>query len=74
MTPVGIVLDERYLRHLTGPGHPERPARLEAIETGLAEAGLLASCPRIEPRPVDPALVERVHAREFLQRLKRACQ
>ena len=74
MTPVGILLDERYQRHLTGPGHPERPARLEAIEAGLTEAGLLASCQRIEPRLVDPALVEHVHTREYLQRLKRACQ
>jgi acetoin utilization deacetylase AcuC-like enzyme len=74
MTPVGIVLDERYRRHQAGPGHPERPARLEAIESGLAEAGLLASCPRIEPRPIDPELVERVHTGEYLQRLRQACQ
>jgi acetoin utilization deacetylase AcuC-like enzyme len=74
MKDVGILLDERYRRHLTGAGHPERPARLEAIETGLGEAGLLESCPRIEPQPIEPELVEPVHSAEYIERLQRVCR
>jgi acetoin utilization deacetylase AcuC-like enzyme len=74
MAAVGIVLDERYRQHLTGDGHPERPARLEAIEAGLTEAGLLDSCTRIEPQPIEPALVELVHTGEYVERLQHACR
>ena len=30
-----FVLEERYLRHDTGPGHPERPERLQAVAEPL---------------------------------------
>ena len=29
-----------YLEHLTGAGHPERPARLRAVVEGAAAAGI----------------------------------
>ena len=35
MAPVLLVTHERYLDHDTGPGHPERPARLGAVLRGL---------------------------------------
>src|SRR5215470_3057160 len=31
MARTGVVIDERYLAHDTGPGHPERPARLQVL-------------------------------------------
>ena len=31
MAATGIVIDERYLQHDTGPGHPERPDRIAAL-------------------------------------------
>lgn len=40
---VGFVTDPDMNRHLTGPGHPERPGRLSAIAQALRQAGLLTS-------------------------------
>ena len=74
MTTCGILLDERFKRHTTGHGHPERPERLDAVREGLAEAGLLETCVRIEPVPLAETLIQRVHARDYLVRLDAACR
>jgi acetoin utilization deacetylase AcuC-like enzyme len=73
-TSCGILLDDRFKRHSTGHGHPERPERLDAIREGLHEAGLLNTCVRIEPTPLSEALIQRVHARDYLVRLDAACR
>ena len=31
MARTGVAIDERCLAHDTGPGHPERPERLEVL-------------------------------------------
>jgi len=74
MEPTGILLDERFKRHVTGHGHPERPQRLDAIEEGLREAGLLDACVRIEPTPLPEAQLQRVHTRDYLVRVDAACR
>ena len=48
MTSTGLVLDECFRRHDTGPGHAERPERIRAIATALQESGLIDRCRRIE--------------------------
>ncbi len=40
---VAFVTHPRFVDHLTGPGHPERPDRIRAIATAVREAGLLDS-------------------------------
>src|SRR3990170_828671 len=47
--PVGYVYDPLYLEH-GAPGHPENPARLQAIMAHLEESGLLARLRRVEVR------------------------
>ncbi len=74
MAAIGILLDERFKRHSTGHGHPERPERLDAIREGLEEAGLLTRCTRIEPTPIAEAHLQRVHSRDYLIRLDAACR
>ena len=74
MTSVGILLDDRFKRHNTGPGHPERSERLDAIEQGLENSGLLKKCLRIEPTPLSEAKIQRVHARDYLIRIDAACR
>lgn len=74
MRPTGILLDNRFRRHDTGRGHPERPERLDAIERGLKAAGLLDSCVRIEPISLPEAEILRLHTREYLLRLEAACR
>ena len=43
MKKTGFLYDKRYLLHETGPYHPEVPERLEAIYSGIEQAGLLPS-------------------------------
>lgn len=73
MSSVGLVLDDRFLEHDTGRGHPERPQRLVAVRDALQKAGILDACDRIDAAPVDPALVTQIHSREYVERLTRAC-
>ena len=47
----GLVTDDRYLLHLTGAGHPERPERASSIVAGLKKAGLFDRCVILPPRP-----------------------
>ena len=74
MKPLGILLDERFKRHYTGHGHPERPERLGAIEEGLQSSGVLEDCLRIQAPPLSEALIQLVHARDYLVRIDAACR
>ena len=69
----GLAQDQRFQRHLTGPGHPERPERLAHIASVLHERGLDEACKRIEVQPIDMRLVLRIHEQAYLERLERAC-
>ncbi len=74
MTRTGLAQDARFQQHLTGPGHPERPERLEAISEALAQQGLFESCVAIDPKPVDLQTLELVHHRDYIQRVQQACR
>jgi acetoin utilization deacetylase AcuC-like enzyme len=45
----GYVFDERCVRHVLEPGHPESPERLLAINRKLSEQGILENLVRIKP-------------------------
>ncbi|NOS99144.1 MAG: histone deacetylase [Phycisphaerales bacterium] len=74
MARTGLVLDDVFQRHLTGPGHPECPERLVAISDRLIERGLADRCTRIAPRAIDVEFLSRVHSRGYVDRLARACE
>jgi acetoin utilization deacetylase AcuC-like enzyme len=74
MARTGLAQDERFQQHLTGPGHPERPERLEAIASTLAERKLDEACKPIEVSPVDMKDVYRIHRQSYLNRFMRACE
>ncbi|HLN12595.1 MAG TPA: histone deacetylase [bacterium] len=59
-----------YRRHRTVPGHPERPERLDAIETLLARTPFGERLPRRTPEPVDDAHLARVHTRAHIERVR----
>jgi acetoin utilization deacetylase AcuC-like enzyme len=63
---------ERYLDHDPGRGHPERPARLQAVLDGVVQAGLGAALDRAAPRSATRADVERVHAGAQIDLIERS--
>ena len=63
-----------YLEHLAGPHHPERPARLEAVLSGVRRADLADALVPLEPQPATRADLERVHPSEYLDRIEKICR
>jgi len=74
MPKTGIVISERYEQHDTGPHHPECPERIRAIRERLDSLGLWSGVKLIDPKEIDLSLVERVHAREYIDELDYACR
>lgn len=58
-----------WAAHDAGPGHPERPARLDAVWRGIEAAGLAEAVLRAEPRAATRADLERVHTPAHLDAL-----
>jgi len=73
MPPAGYVYDPLYLEHGM-PGHPESPARLQAIISHLEESGVLARVTAIEPRDAAPDDIALVHSRELVARVRGAAE
>ena len=53
-------------RHDTGHGHPERPARLNAVEQGINDAGLSEAVGRLKGKQASLADLSRVHHERYL--------
>jgi acetoin utilization deacetylase AcuC-like enzyme/formylglycine-generating enzyme required for sulfatase activity len=70
----GFVYDEIYLKHLTGPGHPERPERLLAIIFTLKESGLYSKLYSLPSKKSPLKWIKTVHAEEYVERAKDACR
>jgi acetoin utilization deacetylase AcuC-like enzyme len=70
----GLAYHEDFLKHLTSPQHPERPARLLAILEGLDQAGLSKGLARLPVRPIEREWVLEIHSPEYVRRLEAACQ
>jgi acetoin utilization deacetylase AcuC-like enzyme len=70
---VGILFatHSRYLDHEAGHGHPERPARLEAVLTGARYGGVDDALSFVEPRRATRAEMERVHPARYLDAIER---
>jgi acetoin utilization deacetylase AcuC-like enzyme len=73
----GAVLVESHeacLGHDTGPGHPERPARLQAVAAGLSASGLGERLIRVTPRPARRDELELVHDPDHLDAIEQLCR
>ena len=64
---------ERFLDHDSGPGHPERPARLVAVERGIEAAGLVDALVAVAPVPASEQDLERVHPGPYRRSLEAFC-
>lgn len=63
----------RYLDHSAGYGHPERPARLEAVISGARVGGVDDALVFLDPRPASRDELERVHPKGYLDAIERFC-
>jgi len=72
MTKTGLVYDELYLLHDTGPHHPETAQRLTAILETLEDAGLLNKLLRIKPVPAERGVLELCHESSYIDSFKNA--
>ena len=66
----GLVYEEAYLRHVTPQGHPESPARLEAIMSCLEQQGLLGGLVRIAPAETKLEWIHAVHSPAYVQKAR----
>jgi acetoin utilization deacetylase AcuC-like enzyme len=72
--PVLFATHARYLDHVAGRHHPERPARLEAVLAGIEAADLGEALIPFAPRVATRAELERVHDAAYVDGVEQFCQ
>jgi acetoin utilization deacetylase AcuC-like enzyme len=66
-----LLIDPVYKQHDTGPGHPERPERYDALTQAFGRAGLTKSLLHVAPRPATEDEIALCHTRPYIQTVKR---
>jgi acetoin utilization deacetylase AcuC-like enzyme len=72
--PVLFATHERYLDHIAGGRHPERPARLEAVIAGVAAADLGDELIPFGPRAARREELELVHDAAYIDHIEQFCK
>ena len=70
--PTGLISSPVFLEHDTGPGHVERPERLQAIFKALGRSGIQGDIEPGEAQPVAADHVLAVHAEEHMETVRAA--
>ena len=68
---LGYVLDDIFVQHRAPSGHPERPARAEAIRDALVAAGIAGRGTKIATRLAKDHELAAVHGGAYLSELER---
>jgi acetoin utilization deacetylase AcuC-like enzyme len=66
-----LVLDDVFKRHDTGHGHPERPARYDAVSSAAEGAGALEHAVRIEPYLASLEHIALCHTEDYIEVARR---
>jgi len=76
MTETAVVYSPKYLRHKTGPRHPESPSRLRVIMRELNKSGILENerCSLVEPEIASINDLELIHDSDYIQRIRQFCR
>ena len=69
-----LFTSEKFKDHITGPGFPESPERLDAIMDHLEATGLSNELDIVEPNRKDKSLCKLVHDDEYISRVRHACE
>jgi acetoin utilization deacetylase AcuC-like enzyme len=70
-TRTALLIDPVFRQHDTGPGHPERPERYDALMRAFERAGLIESLLHVAPRPATEDEIALCHTRPYIQSVKR---
>jgi acetoin utilization deacetylase AcuC-like enzyme len=73
LLPTALLYDERYLLHQTGPDHPERPERIEAVWEYLQKRDFFPSLLLLKPADAPLEWIQEVHEPSYIERVKVAC-
>ncbi len=68
-----FVSHPRFWEHDTGYGHPERPARLDAVRAGLHRSGIDDVIEPLKPRPATETELGAVHPPAYVSAIERFC-
>lgn len=68
---VGIVCDDSFQHHLTGPNHVESPQRTRVIVNALVEARYLTTENTLKPRYATIKELELAHSITYIQKVQR---
>lgn len=66
-------MDEAFKRHRTAAGHPERPARLDAVIAGLEQGGWVSECAAVAAVAAPVELLTAVHDPAYVRRAEATC-
>ena len=68
---LGYVLDDIFVQHRAPSGHPERPARAEAVRDALVAANIASKGMHVATRAATDEELARVHGGAFLSELEK---
>src|SRR5436309_7488878 len=71
ISPTAILADPIYKEHWTGEGHPERPARFDAVLHALEREGAIKDALRIPARPATEDELALCHGRKYIDIARR---
>lgn len=66
-----LLIDPVFKLHDTGPGHPERPERYDALTRAFDRAGLIESLLPVATRPATEDEIALCHTRPYIDTVKR---
>jgi acetoin utilization deacetylase AcuC-like enzyme len=69
--PTALLLDPIFKEHDPGPGHPEQPARYDAVTLAIEETRLLPHLHRIDLRAATEDELALVHGHRYIATVKR---
>jgi len=72
--PISFISHPHYLKHDTGPHHPEDSARLTAITRHLETTGRLAQLVQVEPTEASLETLTLTHTLEYISTIEAACR
>ena len=74
MNRVGFIYHPDYLKHDTGSGHPERPARLSSLVSHLLKTAEWHSLIHVQPRSATVGDLTHVHPERYVRSVEQRCK